>query len=237
MSGLTYLKRHGLYVPGADPDSLLHPSLDLITAGEPIVRFRSVQDREFRKVLQKRWWKAEEGAISLPTGNFRLQHHLAMDLPQFFGAVSPTPVAVTPTTLGSTTARVFPFATDSAEYILKVYIHTPSAVASSMQLACFESLGHRAYNSGTQGTSANITSISTTNWFLPGGAIMFWAITNANLTSSTTAYYFSPAFAAATLARWGTVAATSGAMPSTITPSGITATVGGFACYTVLGTA
>lgn len=150
-------------------------------------------------------------------------------------AVAPTAVSVTPTALGATNARVFPFYLPHSLNVAKVYMNTPNAVTVSLEVAIFDAGGTQLWTSGVQGTAANITTITpATGVRLGAGMNYYFAIVNANKVSATAAYWFSPALSAATIPRWGQVAATLGAMPTSITVGSINATVGGWPIFTVL---
>jgi hypothetical protein len=228
---------HSLYVPkGFDPDQTYFPRLDLITKDEPIIRYRHLDEPDFRKEVRRERLLSERGTATVPV-EYIFGEFLRNTVPGFFGAAAETPVATSPTTLGATTARVFPFSLPRSDWIVKVAMATPSALASAMQLGIYGASGaNRIWNPGALTTTANITVITPTLFAIAGGIFYHFAITNNNTVSATTSYLFSPAFVA-TIARFGTVAATNGVMPTTITPASITATVGGFPLYTWLAAA
>jgi hypothetical protein len=141
---------------------------------------------------------------------------------------------LSPTALGATTARVFPFLLPGPLVLNRAIIKTPAAAAAAFQFAIFSEVGARLWTSGAVATVLGYTVLTAAAIALPAGQL-FFAVTNNNAVSAVAALAVSPALAAASIPRWGTVPATLGAMPATIDPTAITETVGGFPVYVVLG--
>jgi hypothetical protein len=144
------------------------------------------------------------------------------------------PATLTPTALGASTCRVYPFEIDRNITVTAIYIRSNAVVANSLLIGIYDSTGTRLYVSNALSTVATgwvaVTGISVT---LASGTYYF-ATTNNNVASSTAAYAVTPGIGTATLPRWGSVATTNGAMPASITPSSITETAGGWMCYVLL---
>lgn len=147
--------------------------------------------------------------------------------------VDGTETTLTPSALGATTARVFPFYTPKTLIVNQILVKTPTAQTGAWQFGIFDSTGARVWNSGAVTTTANFTAITAALPITLEGQYYF-VVTNNNSAASTTALAVSPALAAASVPRWGTIAVTAGAMPASINPAAITETVGGFPVYTVL---
>jgi hypothetical protein len=151
-----------------------------------------------------------------------------------------TPTTLTPTTHTATKAYVFPFELDRAMTLNAVYIRTAAVLSNCLIIGIFNSAGTQVWKSGVLSTLLTdwiaVTSGGTPAFpvTLPAGTYYF-VTTNNNVTSSTAAYAVTPVIGTgATLPRWGYVAATAGAMPSSITPAAITKSLGGWMCYVIL---
>ena len=94
-------------------------------------------------------------------------------------------------------------------------------MTNGYQFGLFNSSGTRVWTSGAVTTTVGMTSI-TANLpvTLPAGQY-YWVTTNNGLTSGTAALQ-APAAPTTNLPRMGTVAAVGGAMPASLTPTGIT---------------
>src|SRR5205085_8287375 len=115
------------------------------------------------KQLLKRLAQDERGIAPFPAGQTRLWKNLWDEWPYLASttsAVATTAVAVTPTGLGATTCRVFPFFLDAGLTIAKVYISTPNAVSGAFQMGIYDALGAALWTAGGQATTANITVIT-----------------------------------------------------------------------------
>jgi len=146
------------------------------------------------------------------------------------------PTTLTPTALGASTCRLFPFEIDRNITVTAIYIRSNAAVSNCLRIGIYDSVGTRLYESGALSTVA-----SATGWItVPGISVTlasgtyYFGTTNNNVASGTAAYTVTPGIGAATLPRWGSVATSNGVMPSSITPSSITKTAGGWMCYVLL---
>lgn len=147
--------------------------------------------------------------------------------------VDGTEATLTPTALGASVARVFPFYVPKSIVVNHILIKTPAAVTAGYQFGIFDRVGNRLWNSGAVTTVAGFTAITAGLPITIEGQHYF-AVTNNNAVSAVGGLAVSPALAAASIPRWGTVPATLGAMPATISPAAITESVGGFPVYVVL---
>jgi len=145
------------------------------------------------------------------------------------------PTTLTPTNHAANVARVFPFEVDRPITVSRIIIRTNAALANCLILGIFDSAGNRIWTSGVLSTLATRWVIISSGLpiTLPVGTYYF-ATTNNNVTSTTAAYTVTPALGGADIPRWGTVPATSGAMPTSINPAAITPKVGGWMCYILL---
>jgi len=146
------------------------------------------------------------------------------------------PTTMTPTALGASTCRIYPFEIDRNITVNAIYIRSNAAVSNCLLVGIYDSTGTRLYASGALSTVATgwitITGIS----FTLASGTHYFGTTNNNVASTTAAYTVTPSIGTATLPRWGSVATSSGAMPASITPSSITKTAGGWMCYVLLST-
>ena len=159
-----------------------------------------------------------------------IQKSLAEPYP--FGGASTT---LTPTTHTATVARVFPFEVDRPITVNAVYVRTNAVLSNCLILGIYNESGTRLWQSGVLSTVLTGWVPVTANLpiTLPVG-LYYLASTNNNVASTTAAYTVTPALGTATLPRWGTVPATAGAIPASITPASITKTVGGWMNYILL---
>jgi hypothetical protein len=144
-----------------------------------------------------------------------------------------TPTTLTATNHAANVARVFPFALTGDLTVNRVLIRTNAVLSNCLILGLFDSTGARVWTSGVQSTLATAwLSISVSALALTPGTYYF-ATTNNNVVSTTAAYSVTPALGLS-VPRWGTVPATAGAMPTSIDPTQITETTGGWMAYVVL---
>jgi hypothetical protein len=175
-------------------------------------------------------------ALPGPVGPGRLQYPLFQEWSVMIGAVAPTATTVTANAWTTTIGRVFPFYLDANINIAKIYLSTPATgTGANWQVGIFDGGGNQIYASGAITPTANITTVTPGTAFkLAAGQTYYFMVTNNNSSNATATMLVTPALSAATLPRWGTLAVTAGAIPASITPGSITATVGGFPVYTVL---
>jgi hypothetical protein len=141
---------------------------------------------------------------------------------------------LTPFTLGSNVARVFPFQVNGNITVNQVLVQTAAACTNCYQFGIFASDGTRAWTSGAVSSTTTYAAITANMPVTMTPGQYYFAVTNNNSNSFTAGLDVTAAFPAASVPRWGTVAATSGAMPASINPAAITETVGGFPVYVVL---
>jgi hypothetical protein len=189
--------------------------------------------KEKVRFFKRRFLNEEAGAIP-----FGYPSTLAKNL---FGewsnmqTAAPTATTLTPAALGATTGRVFPFVMTQGMNVAKIYMLTPLAVATCLQIGIFDAMKTPAvHSSGALSTTVGTTTYSPTAFPLGSGMFFYFCVTNNNSADATGVYNITQPFTTAAFALWGSFVVTAGAMPTTL--GTITKTVGGFHCYTVLGT-
>jgi hypothetical protein len=146
-----------------------------------------------------------------------------------------TAVAITPTAIGATVARVFPFYVPETLIANHVGVKQLAAVTNGYVFAIFDRAGARIWTSGAVSTTGTgWLGITTGAPFTLTAGEYYFAVSNNNTVSAVGGIAGSSALAAAGAPRWGTVPATLGAMPASITPAAVTETVGGWPIYVVL---
>ncbi len=144
-------------------------------------------------------------------------------------------MSLSTTTHSATLARVFPFVIAGTITVNQVAMKTFAAGTNNIQLGIFSSNGTRLWTSGNQSTVAGIMTVTTSlPVTLTPGTYYFATTVGTATVSATAVYQTTPVFPSASVPRWGTVPATGGVMPTSIDPTSITETVGGFMTYTVL---
>jgi hypothetical protein len=146
-----------------------------------------------------------------------------------------TAVGITPTAITTTLARVFPFYVPETLVVNQVLVKQLAAVTTGYIFGVFDRTGARVWTSGAVSTTGTgwLAITASLPITLTAGTYYF-AVTNNNTVSAVAGIAGSSALVAATPPRWGTVPATAGAMPASITPTAITETVGGWPIYVVL---
>jgi hypothetical protein len=115
-----------------------------------------------------------------------------------------------------------------------VVIKTPAAVANGYRFGIFDSTGTQVWTSGAVSTTANYTTVTANTPFTLTPGTYYFAVTNNGSGSVTGGLSVTVALGSASLPRFGTVSITAGAMPSSINPSAITETTGGWPVWVVL---
>jgi hypothetical protein len=148
-------------------------------------------------------------------------YSLLNSIPYYVSSGSPTSLSAQ--TFGSTTCEFFPFNVYSNITINGIYFHSEATASSHVNLlvAIFNDTGAQVWRSGDLYTFAGwraVTSGGTPSFplYLTCGTY-YWAYTNDNATSSVNVYtVLSGSTANNALPRFGYVATTNGAMPSSL---------------------
>lgn len=156
-------------------------------------------------------------------GEPRIMFPIASDFPLQNGTAN-----ISPSTHSSSVARVFPFYMPHYLIVNAVIIKTALIVADVFQWAIFNASGTQVFSTGTQSSVNGWVTVTTGTPFTMTPGTYYGASTNANNAGVTSALTMSVAVGTASLPRYGTVAATSGAMPASIDPTAITETTGGW---------
>lgn len=142
--------------------------------------------------------------------------------------------SISSTTLSATICRIYPFYVHDAIVVNTVKIKSIAAIANAFQFGIFDENGTRVWTSGAQSTVVGVMNVTTNLPVTLRQGTYYFGVTNNNTASGTASLSVSAAAGSAGYPRWGTVAATSGAMPASITPSAITETVGGWPIFVQL---
>lgn len=143
---------------------------------------------------------------------------------------------LTPTGLTASLCRVMPFTMPGNMTINKIVMRFANSLADAAQLGIFDSQGVRVWNSGALSITTNWNEITVNLPVSLTNQTYYWRLTNNNLVSGTAAYNTSTGVGSGVMPGFGTVAATNGVMPTSITPASINMTAGGWPCYVMFFT-
>lgn len=137
----------------------------------------------------------------------------------------------TPNAITASLCRIMPFTFPGTMTVNRIGIRNVASLADCMQLGLFDSAGARVWTSGALSAASGWQEISTNLPISLTNQTYYWGLTNNNLSSATSVYTMSTNIGSPWMTGFGTVPATNGVMPSSITPGSITKTIGGWPCY------
>jgi hypothetical protein len=146
------------------------------------------------------------------------------------------PTTMTPNALSKMGCLIYPFEIDRNITVTAIYIMSNAVKSSCLRVGIYNGTGTLLYASGALSTVLTgwINDTVTTPFALASGTYYFGTTSNGYTDNNIAAYTVTPPFVTATLPRWGSVPSSNGLMPTSISPSSITPTIGGWMCYVLL---